>query len=175
MDNAIKSKRVDQLQILLDSFLMINKLCIWLVKKNYQNIHYLRWVRVYLEDLVLKGYINLEDSDQRKILAKNKLLAYVVILSHIVDFYQRESLEFRGSGRNYLKEVFEKTFVEAIQLFRKAGEENLETDLQSLAEEFSYVSPEIDYSPPIVMGRLNEIITSVNIHNSTTYPLFRTS
>lgn len=171
MDNAMKSKRTDQLPIVISSFLMINKLCIWLVRKEYQDVDYLRFVRLYVEDLVLK-YINLEDSEQRKIVTENKLLAYAVILSHIVDFFQRESPKFRRIGRNYLKESFEKTFVEAAQLLRRVGEDRLKADLQSLAGEFSDVSPEIDYSVQVVISRLNETVNNVNLHNSKTFPLY---
>ena len=171
MENAMKSRKIDELPIVISSFLMINKLCIWLVRKEYQGVDYLRFVRLYVEDLVLK-YINLEDSDQRRIVAENKFLAYVVMLSYIVDFYQRESLKFKGIGRNYLKESFEKTFVEAVQRLRSLGEERLKADLMSLAEEFSDVSPEINYSASKVIGRINEMINNVNLHNSRTYPIF---
>jgi hypothetical protein len=172
MKNAMKLKRVDQLQTVISSFLMINKLCVWLVRKDYQSVDYLRWVRLYVEVLFLKKYIALEDPNQNRMVADNKLLAYVIILSHIVDFYQRESPKFRGTGRNYVKEAFETTFVDAIQLLRNTGEEKLKSDLQSLAKEFSDVSPEIDYSVATVIGRLNGIIKNVNLNKSTTYPLF---
>ena len=151
---------------------MINKLCIWLVRKSYQDIEYLRWVRWYIEFLLLKQFINLEDGDQVKIVTENKLLAHVAMLSYIVDYYQRESPKFRGIGRNYTKEYFEATFVDAIQFLRKAGEVHLKDDLQSLAQEYSDVSPEIDYSLSRIMGRLNEVIRTVNLHKSASYPLF---
>lgn len=172
MNNAMNLKSIDQLQTVISSFLIINKLCIWLVRKEYQGVEYLRWVRWYVEILLLKKYINVEDPNQQRILAENKLLAYVVMLSHIVDFYQRESSKFRGIGRNYVKEAFETTFIDAIQLLRNMGIEKLKSDLQSLAKEFSDVSPEIDYSISMVIGRLNEIIKNVNLHKSTSYPHF---
>jgi hypothetical protein len=172
MENAMKTKKVDQLPIVISSFLMINKLCIWLVRKEYQGVEYLRWIRLYVEDLILKKYIDFEDPEQKRILAENKLLGYVVMLSYIVDFYQRKSPSFGGIGRNYVKEFFEKTFVDAIQLLRTTGEAKLRTDLRSLAGEFLDVSPEINYSAELMIGRLNELIKNVNLHNRTTYPPF---
>ncbi len=172
MDNAMKSRKIDELPIVISSFLMINKLCIWLVRKKYQDVEYLRWVRWYVEYLLLKQFINLEEGEQRKVVTENKLLAHIAMLSYIVDYYQRESPKFRAMDRNYTKETFEATFVEAIQFIRKAGEEQLKDDLQSLAQEYSDVSPELDYSIPRIMGRLNETIRMVNLHKSASYPSF---
>jgi hypothetical protein len=172
MANAMKTRRVDHIPIVLSSFLMINKLCIWLVRKEYQKADYLRWVRLNIEELILKKYFDLEDPDQRKMLADNKLLAYIVMLSYTVDYYQREEPRFRGVGRNYEKESFEKTFVYAIQLVQTLGIETLKADLQSMAQEFTDVSPQIDYSVPAVLGRLNETIQKINLYYSASCPLF---
>ena len=38
MENAMKSIKFYELPIVISSFLMINKLCIWLVRKSYQDI-----------------------------------------------------------------------------------------------------------------------------------------
>jgi hypothetical protein len=164
MKNAMKAKRADHIPIIISSFVMINKLCIWLVKKEYQKVDYLRWVHLNIEQLVLKKYFSLEDPDQRKMLVDNKLLAYIVMLSYIVDFYQRKEPRFRGIGRNYEKESFDRTFVSAIQLLQQLGFDTLKTDLQSIMQEFVDLSPEIDYSIPAVLGSINEIIKRINLY-----------
>ena len=172
MANAMKTKRADHIPIIISSFVMINKLCIWLVKKEYQKVDYLRWVRLNIEQLVLKKYFNLEDLDQQKMLVGNKILAYVVILSYIVDFYQRKEPRFRGIGRNYEKEYFDRTFVSAIQLLQQLGLDTLKADLQSLMQEFVDLSPEIDYSVPVILSSINEIIKKINLYYQVACPLF---
>jgi len=176
MKNAMNSRNIDQIKIVIRSFVMINKLLLWLVRKGHQDVHYLRYVRKNVESLFNKQYIDFENLNHMKILAEHKLLAYLVMVSHTVDYFQRESPEFgkviSTKGRNYVKEAFETTFITAIQWLRKAMEEQLKSDLEVIANEFSYVSPEIDFSTSNVICRLNEMIRNFNAHKSSSIAPF---
>jgi len=174
--NAIDSKNINQLKTILRSFVMINKLILWLVRKGHQDIHYLRFIKKNIDDFVNSNYIDFENSNNMQMLVENKLLAYLVMFSYTVDYLQRESPEFRKivspNGRNYLKEAFEMTFITAIQKLRKLMEEQIESDLEGISNEFSFFSPKIDVSTSKVICRLNEMIRNVNVHKNSSIASF---
>jgi len=179
MRAAMESKRVDQLQTLINSFLMINKLIIWMVRKGLQDVSYLRFVRKNVEELFNGKYINPADSRQAQIARQSKLLAYVVMLSHAVDYYQRNSSKFgdvtRIAKRNHVKDFFEWTFVSSMESLRKISESELRNDLKSITSEFTDVAPEIDFSVTTVLNRLNQMIQNVNTnpYERSSFALFQ--
>jgi len=166
MKAAIESKNPAWLQTVINSFVMINKLVIWLVRKGLQDVSYLRFARTNVENLCDSKLITLTDPEEIKTIRENKLLAYLAMLSYIVDYYQRNSPEFQRmvgpTGRNYLKDTFEETFIRAVQLLRKISESELANDLKSIAGEFGDLAPEIDFSTSSILSRLNQIIQNVN-------------
>jgi len=180
MKVAIESKSPEWLQTVFNSFVMINKLIIWLVRKGLKDVDYLRFVRTNIEELFSDKYITLTDPKEVQIVRENKLLAYVVMFSHIVDYYQRTSSKFQttttATGRNYVKDVFEETFVLAVQLLRKISENELVNDLKSTAGEFVDLAPEIDFTISSILSRLNAIINNVNSspYRKYSFALFRT-
>ena len=180
MQAAIESKDPNQLQILINSFVMINKLIIWLVRKGLQDVNYLRFVKMNVEGLFDGKYITMSDPKEIKVIRENRLLAYVVMLSHTVDHYQMESPKFRdvnpNTGRNHVKDEFERAFISAIQFLRKVSEDDLGNDLKSLATEFADFAPEVDFAISSGMSRLNSIIDNVNRnpYGRYSFPLFKT-
>ncbi|MEM2129650.1 MAG: phospholipase D-like domain-containing protein [Candidatus Bathyarchaeia archaeon] len=166
MKAAIQLKKHDWLQTVIDSFIMVNKLVIWLVRKGLQDISYLRFIRTNVEKMCNNEFIDLTDQKEVQIIREKKLLAYLVMFSHVVDYYQRTTPEFvklvTPAGRNPLKDAFEETFVLAIQFLRKISENELISGLKSLTSEFEDLAPEIDFSISMIISRLNQIIQNVN-------------
>lgn len=176
MKTAIESKSIDQLETILRSFVMINKLILWLVRKGHQDIHYLRFVRKNVDDLFNSKHIDFENPNNMKVLAENKLLAYLVMFSYTVDCLQRKSPKFgkvvSPKGRNYVKEAFETTFITAIQKCRRLMGEQINSDLEVIASEFSHISPKLDVSASNVISRLNEMIRNFNAHKNCSIASF---
>ncbi len=164
MTVAIESRDLKQLPAAINSFVMINKLLLWLVKRGLQDVDYLRFVRKNVESLLEHNYISLNDQNEIQIVRETMLLAHVVMLSYIVDYMQSRSPEFQHTSgkRNYLKDTFEETFTLALNFFRKASEGNLKKDLSATTGEYLEVIPEIDLDISTILDKMNRMITNVN-------------
>jgi len=180
MHAAMESKDLNQLQTVINSFVMINKLIIWLVRRGLQDVNYLIFVKVNVEGLFDGKYIMLNDPNEIKTIRENRLLAYVIMLSHTVDHYQMQSPKFReanpNTGRNHVKDEFERTFISAIQFLREVSEDDMGNDLKSLATEFADFAPEVDFATSSLMSRLNSMIDNVNRnpYGRYSFPPFKT-
>lgn len=119
VESAIRNKDADNIQVVVDSFVIINKLILWSVYKNIENIFYLSKIRGHIDDLK-RGYLSLLiKKGKNKEIEESRLLYHLLSLAYAVDYLQNNSEEFKKmynqrTGRNYVKEAIDEAFKNAI-------------------------------------------------------------
>ncbi len=159
---AISGKDADSIQIVIDSFVIVNKLILWSVYKNIENIFYLSKIREHIDNLK-SGYLPLLiKKGKNKEIEDSQLLYHLLSLAYVVDYLQNSSEEFKKrynprTGRNHVKEAIDEVFKNAIFSVRRLC--NIATiDVEKLGE----VIKEYNEIIPISMTP-NEAIRSIEI------------
>jgi hypothetical protein len=175
----------NNLQAIVDSFFIINKLAIWTVARGLQNVEYLRVVRTNLETVFVgenpllgKGLSSGEDDDGAvlRFLARTSMAAHVLVLAYITDYLQELTPQFRHvfGKRNYVKEVFDDTFAQTISLLmEKLPSAGVVGELSTVSEEYREVIPGVDFDARNILKSVNLLIMNANstAHPARPYPL----
>jgi len=92
VSNAIKYNEYKNAKQVISSFLMINKLILWAVENNYDNIDGLRHIRGNMENFCgeyKKGYLSImADNDLIELLIDSDLFYHCLLLVFIIDLLQ---------------------------------------------------------------------------------------
>ena len=180
VSNAIKYNEYKNAKQVISSFLMINKLILWAVENNYDNIDGLRHIRGNMENFCgeyKKGYLSImADNDLIELLIDSDLFYHCLLLVFIIDLLQSKSYEIRksyidGLHHSPLKRVFEKSNIKCLnKIYITQKKKVVISKLESIKEEYENIVPEIGrYSSETIIQRLNGLIDRVNKYDYKNY------
>lgn len=179
---AVESGDLNNLQAVMDSFFIINKLAIWTVGRELRDVEYLRVVRTNLET-VFVGEKPLFGKDLGsggdavpRFLAGTSIVAHILVLAYITDYLQELTPQFKHvfGRRNYVKEVFNDTFARTISmLMEKLPGADTVGELSVVSEGYRELMPGMDFDVRNILKSVNLLIMSANstAHPTRQYPL----
>lgn len=173
IEKAIKNKDIYIHDKVMISFILTNKLIIWSIDRDYNDIHLLRKVRSSMEKFLIgeANYIDvLLGKNLRGIIDSIQLKYHVAILTFIMDQLQKQSGKFGPEARlgyNTIKRVFEKTSV--LSLKRLIDLDNntfYENELKKFIYEYKQIYRNIEeLSLNKFETDLNNLIERTNINS----------
>jgi len=165
MKKALSSRDIEQLSSVIQSFFLINELIIWLVRRGLVDVNYLRFSRENVERLL--DYLDLKSSKVLQFIQEMKLCTHVLILSYVVDQLQRQSPVFRmwyEGRRNYVKEVFDQTFVSAVSQLRVASSSyDIANTLPVVASQYKELVPDLSFNIDDIIRVFNGMVAEANV------------
>jgi hypothetical protein len=174
VDKAIKDKDADMADQAINSFILTNKLIIWSIDRNYKDIHHLRNVKANMENFLINknNYLNkILNGDQGYLIKDSRLKYHIAMLTFIIDFMQRDSLEFMPDprlGYNTVKKVFEKSTVLSLKRIIDLEDNTFyKNDIDKFIKEYGEIYRDISIASSIKFDlNLNELIQKANSHSN---------
>ena len=170
---AIKHSDIRNAMNVLTSFIIINKLIVWSVSKGMEKINYLSNLLSNIREFCdmrdkkpgERNYPNLlKHHKEEQVLVDSKILYHLISLAYFVDFLQLNSTEFQRGfhkrlKRHFVKEAFERIFVNVIRLLQETTSEKLldEEKLKQTTREYIRFVPSKNHNIKDITTRLNTI------------------
>jgi len=171
---AIKESDVRDAFNIITSFIIINKLILWMVSREIEGISYLRHILGNIRDFCdiqdhKPGERNYPDllkkHGEEQILIDSGILYHLISVAFVVDYLQCGSPEFMKGfheiqKRHFVKEEFEKLFFTIISLIQNITNEKLidRRKLNEIFEEYRIFVPKYEGSAENIINRLNSIL-----------------
>lgn len=161
MKKGINSKNPSNFKIVINSFIMINKLILWSVLNEYEDIQYLRKIRTNYEKL--ENYLlalNSPEIEER--ISNQRFLSNLIFITYFVDRLQILSPDFDEKDYDvYVKQVFDRTFEETLKLILKLSNKKLETiSILEFKEEYEFIESRIEIDENEIKKRVREICST---------------
>jgi len=180
ISNAIKNHEYKSAKQVLNSFFMINKLILWSVKKDYEDISGLKHIKGNLEDFCgkdEKGYLQIMiENDLNELLKESTFFYHNILLLFIIDLLQNQSNDFR---KNYidrlhyspLKRAFETSTIFCLNEIHSIIDEKIDLAiLKEVKEEYEFLVPELkELMAEDILKRINKLIEEVNLYDYKKY------
>jgi len=175
--DAIEEANVKDAFNIITSFIIINKLILWMVSREIERINYLRHILGNIRDFCdiqdhepgERNYPDLlKKHGEEQILKDSGMLHHLISVAFVVDYLQHGSPEFmRGfheiQKRHFVKEEFEKIFFTIIILIQNITNEKLidRRKLREIFEEYRIFVPKYEGSVENIINRLNSILENL--------------
>lgn len=177
VEKAVRGSNVKDAFNIITSFIIVNKLILWMVSRNIERINYLSQILVNIRDFCdinihddkpgEKNYPSLlKKHGEEQILTDLGLLYHLISVAYVVDYLQCKSPEFMRSfhkiqKRHFVKEVFERLFVTVISLVQNITNERIinKAKLDKIFEEYRTFVPKYDGNSENIIDRLNFIFS----------------
>jgi hypothetical protein len=126
MNNALSLLDLKDTNVVVNSFNLINKLVLWSVINNYQDIHYLRMIKNNFEKLT-SYFSEFGDQISKTFLDNQQFIAETLIQIYLVDKLQISSTIFKAETSNFhVKKAFEETFLNFLKMVKRTTGKNVE-------------------------------------------------
>lgn len=162
MNNALYSLDLKDINVVINSFNLINKLVLWSVINNYQDIHYLRMIKSNFQELT-SYFLRLGDQNSKNFLDNPQFIAEALIQIYLVDRLQISSSDFKATNEGYwVKRAFEETFLQFLILFKKTTGKNIgEVAFNTTSAEYQLIM-HTELSDYLIKERLKKIFPGLN-------------
>jgi len=169
--NSIKNFDQNDLSVVMNSFILTNRLILWSIARDVKRIHELSLININLKDLFLSrpNYLDrLDDKGVEKCLVEFNLKAHIAILIYLIDYLQQKSPEFNVDprlGYNSVKRAFEQTTVMSlIKLIEKSDSILSKDELIAAMKYYSEIMPSMkQISIMSFETRINDLIHNVGM------------